>query len=278
MVGPFPGLSRRFESGSGGIGTGLREHKDMTTADVDRHFTRVAARYQAVRMTDQEPIREIVGWLRPGASRGLEVGCGTGRYTELLGHHLGAGSSIVAVDACQAMIAMLRPTADPDLGITRVCGNAATLPVRDACFDFVATFNAIHHFDLEAFLAEAARILRPGGRLLIYTRTREQNARSIWGRRFPGFRDKETRLYSRDRLEQAIGDTPGLTPTGIRELAFSRQATVATLKDRVQAHAYSTFALYRDDELTEALTRFVDSIPDPTNWVDENTLVVGQRR
>jgi ubiquinone/menaquinone biosynthesis C-methylase UbiE len=44
----------------------------------------------------------------------------------------------------------------------------------------------VHHFDLGRFLAAAARVLKPGGQLFIYTRTPQQNARTIWGQYFPG--------------------------------------------------------------------------------------------
>ena len=45
--------------------------------------------------------------------------------------------------------------------------------------------------DLGRFLAAGARVLKPGGLLFIYTRTPQQNARTIWGRYFPGFTEHE---------------------------------------------------------------------------------------
>jgi SAM-dependent methyltransferase len=251
----------------------------MATTHVDRHFARVAPYYQAVRITDEEPVVEVAASLPPRALWGLEVGCGTGRYTELLLRHLGSGSSIVAVDACWEMIERLRSKAKAGLDIRPVCGDAAALPFGGGDFDFAATFNAIHHFDVGGFLAGVARVLRPGGRLFVYTRTPEQNARSIWGRRFPGFREKETRLLSLDRLEEAVAKTAGLALVGAREYTFRRRESVAVLRARARAHSYSTFSLYGEEELAEALSRFLDSLPsDPVDWVDENTLVVAERR
>ena len=251
----------------------------MATRHDDQHFARVAPYYQAVRITDEEPVVEAAGSLPPRALRGLEVGCGTGRYTELLLRHLSGGSSIVAVDACWEMIARLRPMAKAGLDIRPVCGDAAALPFGGGDFDFAATFNAIHHFDVAGFLAGVARLLRPGARLFVYTRTPEQNTRSIWGRWFPGFRDKETRLLSLDRLEEAVAKTPGLALVEVREYAFRRRESVAVLGARARAHAYSTFSLYGEGELAEALSRFLDSLPaDPVDWVDENTLLVAERR
>ena len=226
-----------------------------------RHFARVAGVYGAVRTTDVEPVRDLVTSLPAGALRGLEVGCGTGRYTELLLDHLAAGSSIVGVDACFEMIQVLRRTVRPDAAIRLVCGDAGALPVPEGVFDFVACFNPVHHLHL-----------------FVYTRTLEQNARSIWGRRFPGFSDKETRLFRRDRLERAVAATAGLELFGVQEYRFARRAAVDVLEARVRACAYSTFSLYGQAELAEALGCFVASLrPGEVDWTDENTLVIAQR-
>jgi SAM-dependent methyltransferase len=245
---------------------------------VRRHFSQVADAYGAVRMTDVEPVRDLVASLPAGALRGLEVGCGTGRYTELLLEHLAAGSSMVGVDACFEMIQVLRRTVNPDAAIRLVCGDAAALPFPDGALDFVACFNAVHHLDLNAFFEASTRQVPPGGHVFVYTRTVEQNARSIWGRRFPGFSAKETRLFGRDRLERAVADSAGLELVGLQEYRFARRIAVGVLEARVQAHAYSTFSLYGEAELTEALECFMASLPPgEVEWTDENTLVIAQR-
>ena len=54
------------------------------------------------------------------------------------------------------------------LGRNGVCGSALALPFEDASFDIVAAFDVIEHCDPEqAALEEVARVLAPGGRLLM---------------------------------------------------------------------------------------------------------------
>ena len=54
-----------------------------------------------------------------------------------------------------------------------VLGNLAGLPVRTASVDVVANLQVIEHlWDQEGFLAECARVLRPGGRLIVTTPNR----------------------------------------------------------------------------------------------------------
>jgi SAM-dependent methyltransferase len=59
-----------------------------------------------------------------------------------------------------------RRPAGPPAGLLR--GRAAQLPFSHATFDLVYCVNAIHHFDHpRAFISEARRLLRPGGRLAV---------------------------------------------------------------------------------------------------------------
>ena len=57
------------------------------------------------------------------------------------------------------------------------------LPYRDACFDAVVSIGVIHHLTTPkrraAAVAELARILRPGGKLMIYVWAMEQKHRNV---------------------------------------------------------------------------------------------------
>jgi ubiquinone/menaquinone biosynthesis C-methylase UbiE len=91
----------------------------------------------------------------------LEVGGGTGRVLERL---RGAAHPLVIADYSAAM---LRQAADK-VGLCPVRAAAEQLPFPDAVFDRVLVVDALHHFhDQSAALAEMARVLRPGGRLVI---------------------------------------------------------------------------------------------------------------
>ena len=87
----------------------------------------------------------------------VEVGPGTGR---LLGWLASTGRRCLAVDQHAA------PAGLPD-GVEWRLGDAVALPLPAAAFDAVLLLDLLEHVDDRAALAEAARVLRPGGQLLV---------------------------------------------------------------------------------------------------------------
>jgi SAM-dependent methyltransferase len=94
--------------------------------------------------------------------RTIEVGCGEGRVARDLAAR---GHDVVGVDASPAMVAHARQ-ADPGGGY--LVADAARLPFPDACADLVVAYNSLMDVsDMPAAVAEAARVLEPGGRLCV---------------------------------------------------------------------------------------------------------------
>ncbi|NUT97391.1 MAG: class I SAM-dependent methyltransferase [Saccharothrix sp.] len=97
----------------------------------------------------------------------LEAGCGEGYGAALIAAH---AARVVALDYDQ-LTAEHAARAYPELAVLR--GNLASLPLRDASVDVVANLQVIEHlWDQAGFLAECARVLRPGGRLIVTTPNR----------------------------------------------------------------------------------------------------------
>jgi len=94
--------------------------------------------------------------------RTLEVGCGEGRVARDLAHR---GHRVVAVDASPTLVGH---AADADPDGDYLAADAAALPFRDGSFDAVVAYNSLMDVDdMPATVAEAARVLEPGGRLCV---------------------------------------------------------------------------------------------------------------
>ena len=256
-----------------------------TTEKMKKHFERVAHVYSDVRNTDSKIIKAIVSHFPPDnvPIDIIDIGCGTGRYSELIAKHLNSKNSrFFCCDYSGAMLLKCRERMDqkfssPNIHYCRIDANL--MPFPDSCFDALVTFNSIHHFDLDGFVANAARVLRPGGLLSIYTRTPEQNKRTIWGQHFPQFTERETRLYQTERLKQAIEEISELQLKSINTFKHERVESPESLLNRARNFHYSTFALYPEDEFNQAIDVFSQrlnniSINGKVKHTAENTLLL----
>jgi SAM-dependent methyltransferase len=109
----------------------------------------------------EEPIvHEILGPLSPGVA--LDAACGTGRYTEYLAKQ---GHRVIGVDSSPEMLAYAG-TRVPDAELRQ--GDLHQLPLPDDHVDVVVCALALTHLaDVAPAITEFARVLRPGGHLVI---------------------------------------------------------------------------------------------------------------
>jgi ubiquinone/menaquinone biosynthesis C-methylase UbiE len=107
--------------------------------------------------------------LQPGEDV-LDIGSGPGFLAVEMAVRVGASGSVHGIEPSEQMrgVAARRRLGDPAAPVTFGGGDAVALPFADASFD-VATATQVYEYvaDMPAALAEAHRVLRPRGRLLI---------------------------------------------------------------------------------------------------------------
>ncbi len=251
--------------------------------DTQKHFQEVAPLYRQLRTTDKEPvlaIKKILG--EKAAEPAADVGCGAGRYTKLFSRIL-KPKLLFAVDASRAMLEQcfsFLGGEEPHVQAAFVLASANHLPMAAGFLGYLIAFNAIHHFKLPLFLEEAARVLKPGGLVFIYTRLKEQNERTIWGALFPKFVQKEKRLFSLGEFERAVVQAGQFVFREIKFFRFERRSDWESLKAQAEGHHYSTFSLYKPGEFQKALEEFRQNLQQDFSdlteitHTSENTLLV----
>jgi demethylmenaquinone methyltransferase/2-methoxy-6-polyprenyl-1,4-benzoquinol methylase len=107
----------------------------------------------------------------PGA-RALDVACGTGDLAVELARRVGPTGTVIGTDFSEAMLERARAKSS---AVTWEWANALELPYPDDGFDATTVgFGARNLSDLDRGLAEMARVVRPGGRVVILEITTPQ--------------------------------------------------------------------------------------------------------
>jgi demethylmenaquinone methyltransferase/2-methoxy-6-polyprenyl-1,4-benzoquinol methylase len=122
------------------------------------HFDRVAPVYDLlVPTTDPAPLSAGLATATRPVERVVDLGGGTGRASRSL------SNASVVVDASQPMLAKARDHDHPT-----VRGDVRSLPLATDSVDAIVTVDAVHHLpDVETVLAEAKRVLQPGGVIVV---------------------------------------------------------------------------------------------------------------
>jgi ubiquinone/menaquinone biosynthesis C-methylase UbiE len=103
--------------------------------------------------------------------RVADVGCGKGRFARIVKER-NPGATVVALDLAEAMLRGIPPNIEP------VAASMTALPLATEAFDGAyATESLEHAVDVPAAVAELARIVKPGGRIVIIDKNAE-----AWGR------------------------------------------------------------------------------------------------
>lgn len=103
------------------------------------------------------------------AERVVDVGCGPGFYVTELLEQVGPEGSVTGVDGAPAMLTVAAKRAEGHDNVAFYEADATKLPVPDGVFDAAVSVQVLEYVsDATAALAEMHRVLRPGGRVVIW--------------------------------------------------------------------------------------------------------------
>ncbi len=125
------------------------------------YFSGHASDYASYRPHYPATLFEWLAEQVPACDRALDCACGNGQAARALADHF---QHVIASDASLPQL----QAAPPHPRVDYICARAEQIPLPDAGLDLLAVAQAAHWFDLPAFHAEAARVLRPGGLLAIW--------------------------------------------------------------------------------------------------------------
>jgi SAM-dependent methyltransferase len=212
------------EKGRGGLGGVLesKEPRRRSFADyrrfVQQHYDGLPGKLTAVTglLTGHEALAGRL--IRPGGfdvrgcKRILDAGCGNGRYSKFLLRQADPDALLTGFDYSQQMLHRAQARLHSER-VSLVAADLTRLPYADAAFDAVVCGWVLEHLpDPRPGLRELARVLQPGGKLLLLA-TEETLTGAMCSRLW------HCRTYNREELRRVSAEC-GLAWE--RELWFSR--------------------------------------------------------
>jgi SAM-dependent methyltransferase len=151
--------------------------------------------------------------LEVAPQRVLDAGCGRGDFAERIAR---AGIEVVGLDQSERMVELTRAR-----GVEALVGDISALPFADASFDAAAANHVLYHLPhVDRGIAELARVLRPGGRLVATTNA-VRSLGEMWdlvGRDLSERREIFMRETGAAMLERHFGDVRMIPLDGTVEL------------------------------------------------------------
>jgi ubiquinone/menaquinone biosynthesis C-methylase UbiE len=201
---------------------------------------------------------EVVDQLLPGGVEAvLDLGAGTGAMTRRL---VGRVERVYAVDPDPRMLSVL---AESCPGVEAREGTAERVPLPDASVDAVVVASAWHWMDPDSAIPEIARVLRPGGKLVIVWNRRDRSV--PWIADLEGARMRVT--GGDDYVEQRIRhylDDPWLPATAlIDRVEIEDLGWNASMTREEVARMLTTYGAYisaPEDRKREMLKQLIEHV------------------
>jgi len=150
------------------------------------------ARHEAAYLSELLAVRAFLPW----SGRGLEIGVGSARFAAPLGVQVGVDPSPAMLDLAAAR------------GVEVVAGTAEHLPFPPASFDYALVVTTLCFVDSpEQMLAEAHRVLKPNGSLVIGFVDRDSPlGRDYLAHQAESVFYREATFYSAAEVERLLGE------------------------------------------------------------------------
>jgi len=274
-------LSRSFSYMPAGRLASHRKVGDDETVDYD---VRMHAVYEVGRTLPGHAIANWISVFTRFAAQDrsltvLDLGSGAGRFSAALAGEFGGPVHAVEPSAKMRAAATARH-AHP--AVTVLAGAAERIPLPGDSCDLALLFLSWHHVaDPEQGAAELARVVRPGGTVLLRTAFGDRLPELGWHRFFPEARAVEQRLLPTLAATTAPFARAGFDETVLERFTLRRVEPMSDWANRLRQRAISTFEHLTPEQTAAGFARLdaeVAANPGQVDVTEDADLLVLRRR
>jgi len=222
------------------------------------NYNEISQVYDDVRQADIELINSFLQEIEiEKETRVLDIGCGTGNYTDSL-QKITQGE-VYGVEPSKGMLGKAKAKQSK---VVFKQGSAAELPFEDEFFDFVYMTDVIHHVpEIWAMFAEINRVLKEKGRVCIVTQSHQQIENRPIARFFPGTVAVDKRRYP--DIPEIIANAEAQGLKLVKNDILNENAKIELgqeFLELVKKKGYSMLHLLSEEEYREGLLRLKNEL------------------
>ncbi len=224
---------------------------------MDYDKTNIAAVYDSGRSYSPEILQQWLDLLsayvpKDGVSRIIDLGCGTGRYSEPLSVHFRA--DVIGIDPSEKMLEEARKKSSRSTVIFKQA-SGEKLPIEERSTDMVFMSMVFHHLADSGHTAhECHRVLRDGGYVCIRNGTVDAIETFPYVRFFRGIRALiEEQLVSRNHIK-SVFEGAGFDTIAHKAFTYQISPNWRSFADRMAMRADSFLARLPDDDFHAGMT------------------------
>lgn len=210
-------------------------------------YNKIGTDYNLTRKPDQYLTEQLIHHLKPTAiGIYLDIGCGTGNYTDKLQKN---GFQFIGIDPSEKMLEQAKfRNAEVDWKI----GSSESTALPNNYVDGIIASLTIHHWtDLKNGLTELYRVLKPNGRIVIFTSTPKQMKGYWLNFYFPKMlSDSITQMPTLESVETAMKES------GIELLGIEKYFVKPDLQDKFLYSGKHDPELYFDEQIRNGISSF----------------------
>ena len=210
-------------------------------------YDKIGIDYNLTRRADKYLTKQLLHHLQPTKNKKyLDIGCGTGNYTNELQKN---GFDFIGVDPSELMLEKAIPKNDK---IDWEIGSAENTQLSENFVDGIIGSLTIHHWtDLTIGFSELNKVLKPNGRIVIFTSTPEQMKGYWLNHYFPKMlSDSIIQMPTLERVERAMKDS------GIEFLETHKYFIKPDLEDHFLYCGKHNPELYFDEQIRQGISSF----------------------
>jgi len=183
----------------------------------------------------------------------VDLGAGTGRFTPSLADSF--GGPVYGIEPADGM----RRVAEAEAvhpHVRYLAGEATAIPLPSGSADFLLMFMSFHHVpDRVAAAGEIARVLKPGGRVILRSTFRDRIPDHWWRGYFPGSQAVEEAMFPSRAEACAVFQAAGFSTVESVEMEIPFEGDLEVMVAQLRLRAVSTFEHMTDDELDEGFAQ-----------------------